>query len=54
MATEAQIKAAIEIAEDAQGEWACVTKTYSPLWTHPYKEIIDILEEEKDSTLTKE
>ena len=40
-----KINEAIAIAEDAQGEWSSVTKTYSPDWTHPYKEIIDLLEE---------
>ena len=40
-----KVSEAIAIAEDAQGEWSSVTKTYSPDWTHPYKAIIDLLEE---------
>ena len=35
----------IEVLSNAQGEWYSVTKTYAPKWTHPYKEIEDLIDE---------
>ncbi len=36
---------AIEVISNAQGEWYSVTKTYAPEWTHPYKQIEELIDE---------
>ena len=36
---------AIEVLANVQGEWADVTKTYAPEWTHPLKEVIEFMEQ---------
>ena len=39
---EALVKAlqsVIDHCDSAQGQWAAVTETYAPEWTHPYKHI---------------
>jgi len=35
----------IEVLSSAQGEWNSVTKTYAPAWTHPFKEIENLIDE---------
>ena len=34
-----------EMAINAQGEWADVMRTFSPGWTHTYKDIIEKIDE---------
>ena len=34
---------AIEVLDNAQGEWRTVTGTYSPDWTHPLKEAVTLI-----------
>ena len=42
--TPEKIVEVIEILEDAQKGWAGILIPYSPEWTHPLKEAIEILE----------